>query len=154
MISKLNCTEIEIAVARHINPRINLIVPNVFWGFGLNYEADLVVVTPTGYAWEIEIKTTVSDLKADQKKRYQHNSNKFKRLYFAVPYSMKEISLELIPERSGLLVVNYDYRVLLVKAPTSNRYAHKLTLDEVEKLKDLAAMRIWSLKEHILRLKK
>ena len=147
----MRCIEIEIAIARHLNPRMNLIVPNVWWGFGLNYEADLVVVKPSGYAWEVEIKISVSDLKAEKNKRHAHNSNKFKRLYFAVPFKMQEQAQALIPERSGLFVVNDDLEVLLVKAPKVNRYAKKLRSDEIQKLQSLAAMRIWSLKEVILK---
>ena len=149
--------DIEIAIARHLNPRQNLIVPNVFWGWGISYEVDLVVVTQNKYAWEIEIKTTFSDLKADKSKRHGHHCNRFKRLYFAVPKELKDRALEHIPERAGLFIVNQDLfghstSVELVKSPQINMNADKLTDKELGKLYELAAMRLWTLKEVIYRL--
>lgn len=148
----MNSCDIEIALARHLNTRINLIVPNIFWGLGLNYEADLVVVTQSNYAWEIEIKTSLQDLKNDKKKKgFAHCSNKFKRLYFAVPIELKEKALELIPERSGLFVIEKNLRVTLIKAPKINKNARKLNDNEIKKLHELCAMRMWNLKEQRLR---
>ena len=62
--------EIEVVVAQYFDPRRNVIVPNVWWGWGLRHECDLVVMTKTGYAYEVEIKVSRSDLKADLKKRW------------------------------------------------------------------------------------
>jgi len=59
--------EIEILVADYFNYRANLIVPNVSWGLGV-HECDILVLTKAGYAWEVEIKTSVADVKADLKK--------------------------------------------------------------------------------------
>jgi hypothetical protein len=56
MIKKLRAPDVELAVARFFNYRINLIVPNIYWGFGLNYEADLLIISPAAFATEIEIK--------------------------------------------------------------------------------------------------
>ena len=146
----MNSTTIELALVRHLNSRINLIVPNVFWGLGLRYEADLVVVKPSQWAYEIEIKTSLSDLKAEKKKRYfAHHSNKFKYLYFAVPENLKEQALELIPERSGLFIVKENEMVILVRPPKINKNARKLNLNEMKKLYELCQMRIWNLKEII-----
>ena len=44
------------------NYRANLIVPNISWGLGL-HECDLLVLTSSGYATEIEIKVSKADLK-------------------------------------------------------------------------------------------
>ena len=148
----MNSTTIELALVRHLNSRINLIVPNVFWGLGLSYEADLVVVKPSQWAYEIEIKTSLSDLKAEKKKKYfAHHSNKFKYLYFAVPENLKEQALELIPERSGLFIVKENEMVILVKPPKINKNARKLNDKEMKKLHELCQMRIWNLKEIIYR---
>ena len=76
--------ELEYAVAEYFGVRTLLMIPNVFWGFGLNYEADLVVVTASRYAYEIELKVSKSDLKADAKKKHNHDGRHFKRLYFAM----------------------------------------------------------------------
>jgi hypothetical protein len=77
------CVEIESAVAGYFNPRRCTIVPNVWWGLGLNHECDLFVMNQTGHAYEVEIKTSRADIKADQKKRHSHNSKFIRRLYFA-----------------------------------------------------------------------
>jgi hypothetical protein len=150
--------EIELFLARHLGPRINLIVPNISYGLG-THEIDLLVVTPAHYAYEIEIKTSVSDLKADLKKSHGHRSNKIKLLYFAVPTEIKDKALELIPERAGLYVLTYDEKrthtfIQIVKAPQVNKLARKLTDKELIKIGSLACMRIWNLKEIIYRLQK
>jgi len=148
----MNSFEIECALVRHLNTRINFIVPNVYWGLGLNYEADLVVVKPSGYAYEIEIKTSKADLKADKKKKFNaHYSNKFKFLYFAVPENLTNDALELIPERSGLFSIKSNGMVSLIKTPKINKNARKLTEKEIIKLGSLSNMRMWNLKEQNLR---
>ena len=152
--------EIEVLLANYLNPRINLIVPNISWGLDL-HEIDLLVLTKSGYAWEIEIKTSLSDLKADKKKKHGHFSNKIHRLYFAVPEELKEEALMHIPERAGLFVTRNtkDFRgnfgcVSLVRAPKINTKARKFNDKEIKHLYELAAMRIWSLKELIYKLQK
>lgn len=148
----MNSFEFECALARHLNTRMNLIVPNVFWGLGLNYEADLVVVKSSGWAYEIEIKTSKQDLKADKKKKfYAHCSNKFKYLYFAVPEDLVNVAVELIPERSGLFSVKSNGMVSLIRPPKINKNARKLTEKEIIKLGSLSNMRMWNLKEQNLR---
>ena len=77
----ITVSEIELAVAHYFDPRRNIIVPNVWWGMGFNYECDLLVLTKAGYAYEVEIKTTKSDLKADLKKEHGHKSDKIRKLF-------------------------------------------------------------------------
>ncbi len=159
--------DIEVILSRFFGCRVNTIVPNVSYGLNI-HEVDLLIVSHSGYASEVEIKTSVSDLKADLKKSHGHRSNKIKYLYFAVPLELKEKALELIPERAGLIVITPEKlsvystnppsktpyvpeHVDIVKAPTVNKQARKLTEKELLKLGSLAAMRIWSLKERIYR---
>ncbi len=47
--------DIEIAVMAYLGIRKNLIVPNVSWGL-VTYEMDLLSLTQSRYATEIEIK--------------------------------------------------------------------------------------------------
>jgi len=68
------------------------------------HECDLLCLSKSGYATEVELKISRSDLLADKKKKHQHKSAKIKYLYFAVPYYLKETALECIPERAGLYV--------------------------------------------------
>ena len=157
---KMHAGDIELALAYRYKWRQNLIVPNVFWGLGFRYELDLMIVTPAGWATEIEIKTSLSDLKADKKKTHNHSSNRIKYLYFAVPEELQVKALELIPERAGLFIVRPELRVFnyrkteIVKSPTTNKSARKITTAERLKLGELAAMRIWLLKEVIYSLKR
>lgn len=59
--------EMEIALMRELNIRKNIIVPNVsfgmyFKGYGALHECDLLCLSKSGYATEIEIKIIKSDL--------------------------------------------------------------------------------------------
>lgn len=146
----LNSTDLEIAVARSFNYRQNLIVPNVFWGLGFKHEIDVLVLTPANYAYEIEIKTAKSDLKRDFLKPHGHRSNRLRKQFFCVTKDLEELALTLILEETpewGLLVVEEGRDVRTVRYPTINKLARPFTEDERQKLYDLAAMRIWSLKE-------
>jgi hypothetical protein len=143
--------QIEIAVAKHFGYRQNLIVPNVYWGIGLHYEADLVVLRPSDWAIEVEIKVSAADIKADLSKRRQHDSNLFCALYFAVPESLADNAN--IPAHAGILSVYWrdlrGWRVKKIRDATRRKTARKWTPETRRKLYELAAMRIWSLKEHL-----
>lgn len=145
--------EIELALARYFNTRQNLIVPNISWGLDL-HEIDLLVLNSSNYAYEIEIKISLSDLKADKNKKHQHLSNKIRRLYFAVPLELKEEASINIPERAGLFTIEENIRVSLIKAPLINLKARKFNDKEIKKLYELSNMRLWNLKEIIYRLQK
>jgi hypothetical protein len=154
-MKKLNATDVEIRVARLFNYRANLIVPNVGWGLHLRHECDLLIVSPARYATEIEIKVTTSDIRADLKKRHDHRSNKIRRLYFAVPDYLS--SCPDLPTEAGLISVDSQdkpWQTKIVRRPRFNKLARRLTEDEYCKLAELGCMRIWSLKEHILSLKR
>ena len=56
-MSKITENTVQIALAKYFDSRRNLVLPNAYYGVhGLNHEVDLLVVKPTGYAIEIEIK--------------------------------------------------------------------------------------------------
>jgi len=146
--------EMEVALMHYLNVRVNLIVPNLSWGL-INYEADIVSLTKSGYATEIEIKISKSDLKADFKKRIQHNSNYFKYFYYAVPLDMKDFALDIIPERAGLFVVRRrdDERVLKVikvRDAKENPMHKKWSDKDRMKLAELGCMRILGLKRKLI----
>lgn len=147
----LTTADIEIAVARFLNPRINVIVPNVSWGFGLRHECDLLVVSPLGYAMEIEIKTSRSDIKADQKKGHRHISNKIKRFSFAVPDYL--VDCPELPKDCGLIAVDQTLKCETLRPPRINKSAGKLTDKQILKLLHLGCQRIWSLKEAVIAAK-
>jgi hypothetical protein len=159
---KLKTGQIEAAVARHLNPRTNLIVPNVHWGMNI-HECDLLVITKSGYAWEVEIKVTKADLKKDAEKRHQHQDDRIKALFFAIPDYLQDC-IDLIPERAGILIVrsgdrqtdNYGgrkytwpRRVTRLREPVQNLAARPFSDDERYKVARLGALRIWLLKEKL-----
>ena len=148
---RITAQRIELVVAEHFCYRRNLIVPNVHWGLNLPYEADLVVLRPSNYAIEVEIKISASDIRADLKKRRQHDSNLFRELYFAVPEELSENTN--IPEHAGVLSI-YEYKpgwlkVKKIRNPALRKTAVKWKPETRQKLCELAAMRIWSLKHHL-----
>jgi hypothetical protein len=147
--------EIEVAMMRELDVRQNVIVPNVSWGMRVGkeralHECDLLKLTRAGYATEIEIKVSKSDLLRDCKKAHGHDHPAIKYLYFAVPYGMKAYALEHIPERAGLYVITYSgsaYQVKEAKATDSIQWTDKERL----KLSHLGCMRILGLKKKLLK---
>ena len=155
-MNKVSCLDMEIAVAQYFGYRQNTVVPNISYGLWI-HEVDVLIISKSGYATEVEIKTSISDLKADLNKKHGHSSNKIKYLYFAIPEELKEKALPLIPERAGLIIVKQDqYKYLwceVIKSPMVNKEARALTQEELTKLGYLAALRIWNLKRIIRGLK-
>ncbi len=138
--------QIEIKLMLYFGFNKNYIVPNVHWGAGL-HECDLLVVTKSGYATEVEIKISKQDLKNDLKKKHCHKSNKIKALYFAVPEELVEFALENIPTRAGLLSVGL--RVNEIRKPELNKESIKWSDDEIFNLLRLGTMRIYTLKQRL-----
>ena len=162
--------EMEIALAAHFNHRQNLIVPGVHWGFFI-HEIDLFVLTKAGYAYEVEIKVSKADLVKDKGKRHQHRDDKgrIKYLYFAIPESLKA-EIVHIPDRAGIIVVEkymgkwgryvkdryetYEkeaYNCRLMRAPEMLG-TYKFSDSERYTIARLGALRIWSMKDKLLRL--
>lgn len=149
----MNASDVELCVAHRFGIRRNVIVPNVSWGMNLHYEADVVVLRRSGFAIEIEIKVSASDIKADQRKRHTHNSNLFRELWFAVPEKLADHPD--IPKRAGILVAKVSeedsapmrrYTTEATRGPTTNKNAKRWTDAQRMKLLSLSAMRIWNLK--------
>jgi len=148
--------EIEIALMQYLNVRQNIIVPNVFWGMGLNYECDLVKLSKNNYATEIEIKISKSDLMKDNEKKNCHNSQLFKYLYFAVPEKLKDTALNALPSRAGLYVIinrNDELYVKTEKKPIK-QLCKQWSVSDRYKLAELGAMRILGLKKKVFKNEK
>ena len=157
----MKATDVELVLSDHFNYRQNLIVPNVHWGMNLLYEADMVVLRKSGWAVEIEIKVTAADIKADTKKRHQHDSRLFKELWFAVPIELAEHPM--IPAHAGILAawrydggrVGYGHSqkpyLKGTRAPTVRRDAKKWSDADRIKLLSLGSMRVWTLKAALAR---
>ena len=162
----LTAQDIEIAVALHFNSRVNLIVPNVHWGWDLRHEADMIVLRPSGYCDEVEIKVRRADIGADAKKRYSHwESRRISRVWFAVPEELA--SCDAIPADAGILAVcrrqygegarAYCLTVVVVRRAAKLRpKPERVTVTDAQRLKlaELGAMRIWDLKAALARRRK
>lgn len=160
--------EMEIALMKHFKFLQNVIVPNVKWGMVLGgtplHECDLLVLSKSNYATEIEIKVDKGDLLKDKAKSHNHKHPYIKFLYFAVPEKLKEVALNNIPERAGLLVVSkrlisntyyddyYIYHIDVVKPAIRNPKTQKWSFEDKNKLMRLGTMRIYNLKKKILKL--
>lgn len=153
--------EMEVGISNYFGYRQNIIVPNISWGF-MNHEADLFILKKSGYATEVEIKQTKSDLLADFKKPHNHKDklNRIQELYYAIPKSIYETCKDLIPKNAGILVCEkwfndwtnkWCFNVQTKREPVKNRSARKLTDKERLKIAHLGTMRIWSLKKKIIK---
>ena len=154
MIINLTTLEMEIALAKFFNPRTNLIIPNVSWGM-FNHECDLIVVGKSGLIREIEIKISKVDLIKDKEKRHKHKDKAISRLYFAIPEKLLSY-IEHIPSHAGILSVSRFrkyYRTKIIRpAKTIGKY--KVSDQDRLQLMRLSNLRIWGLKEKIIKLKK
>jgi hypothetical protein len=156
---RLCARQVELAVAEHFRWRQNLVVPNVSWGLpGLHYEADLVVVYPSRWAIEVEVKVTRADIKADRNKRKwdsQHfeciSRNLFKEFWIAVPLGLE--TCDAIPDFAGVLTVDPRPDMMrwarLVRRPQRNKAARPLTPQQYQALQRLAYFRVWTMKQHL-----
>ena len=144
---KLKCIDIECAVASYFNWRVNLIVPNVSWGMFI-HECDLLIVTKAGYCYEVEIKTSRSDLKADMKKRHGHKSELIKKLYFAIPEYLADC-IEFIPAHAGIITVSAEGGFCQVIRQPQVNGGRSLSEQERFQVARLGTMRIWSLKRFV-----
>jgi len=147
------CAEIEIAVTDYFGPRQNLIVPNVSWGIGI-HECDLLILTRSDFAYEVEIKVSKTDLIRDAHKHHQHHdyANRIRQMWFAVPEKLYPV-VGLIPFTSGVLIVRGNGKVWEDRAAVVNTTARKFTDEDRYKVARLGALRIWGLKKKILKYK-
>jgi len=145
----LKARDVELAVVKYFNPRVNLIVPNISWGMFI-HECDLLLVTKHGYAYEIEIKVSRADLKKDLEKRHGHKSDKIKKLFFAIPDYMLDV-VDFVPEHAGVLSIDQNLRCRMVRDAKVNS-EYKFSDADKFQVARLGSMRIWGLKEKIVRL--
>lgn len=152
--TKLSVKEIEDAIILHLTSgiRSNLIVPNVSWGMGINYEADLVVVSKSGYATEFEIKRSYSDFIADfHKDEKAHKAPWVYQFFYVLPLSIKE-KVEAFIENARIeppAIFFYDEAGRFSKSNGGHSYiegGRKMFLEEQLKIAKLGVMRYWSLR--------
>lgn len=149
MTRKLTTAEVEFAVAEFLNYRSSIIVPNVFWGMGLNYEADLWVVSPVLHVTEIEIKISNSDIAAEKKKaKWVHKNKHVRRFFYAVPDYLADC--KWLDEEVGLITVDENLRCKIIRKAKINKDAIKLPEKQKNHLLHLGCMRMWRLKKKLI----
>ena len=169
-MNKITTLEMEVAIMHYFGVRQNIVVPNVSWAF-FRHECDILSLSASGYATEVELKISKSDLKADAKKKHKHESALLKYLYFAVPDYLVDFALLNIPERAGLLSVcrieNTGYyksslnvfyevpkiRVHVIRKAKNNESVKKWSDVQIHKLLRVGVMRILGLKRKLLKYK-
>jgi len=147
----IHAGNIECAVASLLNFRVYTIVPNVSHGLYLNHECDMLALDSKGRFTEIEIKISVSDLKADFKKKHSHSSKIISRLVYAMPDFLCEKYNALIPKQFGIISVKCSDGRFIAKwfRPCKHDNLKQKPSDSVIKnFMRLGCMRIWSLKKH------
>ena len=152
----------ELAIAKYFKVRLHIVVPKLSYGFDWIHECDLFFIQRNGYAFEVEIKRSRADLLADFKKGHNHidKKNRIKELYFAIPFKLYESCKDIIPKNAGILVCDKwvtDAGKEVVSVWTKReavkvKNARKLTLEEQLRVAKLGTMRIWSLKEKLIKL--
>ena len=151
--NRLKTIDMEVSVANFLNWRSNIIVPNISWSF-FNHECDLLRLSRAGYATEIEIKISKSDLVKDKEKRRGHYHSKIKHLYFAIPDYLERYQYH-VPDHAGIIIVSstrkiwvgqmQTYKCVITRKPQNNG-SYKFSESERLRLLELMAMRIWRLK--------
>lgn len=147
---KIHAGHMECAVAALLNYRVYTIVPNVSWGAGFRHECDMLAIDSERRFTEVEIKISLSDLKADFKKSHGHKSNKISRLVYAIPDFLLEKGLPLIPQTCGVIAVRWSgsrYVAYWVRQ-ARHKVIQKPTEQDITNVMRLGCMRIWSLKSH------
>jgi hypothetical protein len=150
-MTALSSGQMEIAVMRYFNPRLNICVPNISWGLDL-HECDMLVLTPSGIAYEVEIKVSRADLLKDKSKSHGHYNKKIGRLYFCVPAALADFAMQHIPERAGLLTVESPSFLWARKAREAKLSGdYRWTSQQRYKLMHLGCMRLLPLIENLQR---
>ena len=135
----------------------NLIVPNVYLGDRTD-EMDLAIVSKSGLLWEVEVKASMADWRADIDKRKwkcaRYDDASPARFYYAVPqefvgkkaeatYCARSTYVfpEWLPIHAGVLLVNED-RIFTARTA---RALHRKPLSQklVSELQQKLGMRYW-----------
>ena len=122
----------------------------MIWKNIVNHECDMLIVTKNRYLTEVEIKISLSDLKADFKKEHQHKDENIKNFYYAFPEEMKEKALELIPKDCGILIAvkkecGIPYRKIeCYRNPKINKEAKPINDIVLSRIYRLGYLRYWN----------
>ena len=151
--TKLSVHEIENAIILRCTGgiRSNIIVPNVSWGMGIEYEADLIVLSKQGYVTEYEIKRSYSDFVADfAKNKDAHKAPWVYRFYYVLPLSIKNKAEKFIQytgiENPAILFYDENGKFTSNDGYPYVKCGRKMFLEEQLKLARLGVIRYWNLR--------
>lgn len=116
--TNLSVPQIQLALRNSFlfDQRSSVVVPNISWGM-LPYEADLIGISKSGQVTEVEIKRSLSDLRADYRKGHRHDAPCVTYFFYCVPESLveqaKKVILENEQKRCAVPVSEKDCPALL-----------------------------------------
>ncbi|WP_338949966.1 MmcB family DNA repair protein [Fusobacterium nucleatum] len=122
----------------------------MIWKNIVNHECDILIVSKNQYLTEVEIKISLSDLKADFKKKHQHKDENIKNFYYAFPEEMKEKAIGLIPKEAGILIAikkedGIQYREIeCYRKPKINKGAKPINDKVLSMIYRLGYLRYWN----------
>lgn len=126
----------------------HLCFPNVHWGLS---EIDLAVVTKRSrLLWEVEVKLTLADWRADEHKAKWARLNMRRtvaRMYYAVPRDLLEHCPPFVPPETGLIAL-WDGRASEVRAAKSVRGTPRVTDAQLLHLMESTHWRFWRERRH------
>lgn len=83
------------------------------------YEADFLYISKSNYLWEVEIKISIQDFRADLRKKYYHDHPDVRGLYYCMPRELylankDEVNRVCSEKGAGLIIVNgYSFSVFV-----------------------------------------
>lgn len=132
----MESNDIDRALRSYFNNQYTYRLSNAYV-FKYDWESDFFCINRTGYSFEVEIKVSRSDFKADFKKEKHRlfvekpvNSLLPNKFYFAVPDGL--VTIDEVPEYAGLITVKNGHILILKRAP----FIHKNKYDFRRKLCD------------------
>jgi hypothetical protein len=137
------------------------VVPNVSWGLLKRGEEDLICLSKAGVFHAVEIKVSLTDMKADLAKRHQHLDKLVAFNWYAFPKDLDGV-VELVPPRFGVVVVGRRQArdgtpsdsmfTQVIRRPTRNPDASKPTDKDVNQFLRLGVMRMWARRERMMEM--
>lgn len=120
----MNSKDISVTVQKYFYEKGNLL--QICGYSGVNFfKPDILIITKSRFAIDIEIKISRADFKADFKKETKHlylkdKLGKESYFYYAVPKGL--VSIEEIPTYAGLIYVNVESVEIVKKAPLLSKH--------------------------------
>lgn len=150
--TNLTVKEIEdLLITMNGGVRNNICVPNVSWGAGIGYEADLVIISKSGYATEYEIKRSYSDFIADFKKdKCAHKAQWVYKFAYVIPIVIKEKVLDYFKANDiklpAIICYTEDKRLYQCGGDMKVEGGRKMFIEEQLKIARLGTLRYCNLR--------